>query len=74
MSPRAPRVTGNAVIAALLRGGYRRRKQTGSHVRLEGPNGQLVTVTRTDAILKPKTLASVLRQAGLSEDDLRRLL
>jgi predicted RNA binding protein YcfA (HicA-like mRNA interferase family) len=35
----------------------------------------LVTVPRHPSeILKPKTLAAILEQAGLSVDDLRRLL
>ena len=74
MSPRAPRVTGDAVIAALMRGGFRKLRQSGSHVRLKGPTGALVTVVRTGEILKPKTLESILVQSGLSIADLQRLL
>ena len=74
MSERAPRVSGDELIAALHRASFVRLRQEGSHVRLRGPNGQLVTVKRTRDILKPKTLASALRQAGWTFEDLRKYL
>ena len=71
MGQHAPRVSGDDFIAALLRAGFVRLRQEGSHVRLRGPKGELVTIMRTTKTLKPRTLASALRQAGWSVDDLR---
>ncbi|MGP6158253.1 MAG: type II toxin-antitoxin system HicA family toxin [Vulcanimicrobiaceae bacterium] len=58
----------------LERSGFERLRQEGSHVRLRGPRGELVTVKRTIDVLKPKTLASALRQAGWTVADLRARL
>jgi hypothetical protein len=41
-------------------------------VRLRGSTGELVTIPKTKETLKPKTLASALRQAGLTVEGLRR--
>jgi HicA toxin of bacterial toxin-antitoxin, len=48
----------------------------GGHAQLAHPTKPgLVTVPQhVGEILKPKTLATILEQAGLSVDDLRRLL
>jgi len=43
----------------------------GSHHYLEGPKGNLVTVpVHAGNILKPKNLKSILKQAGITVDDL----
>lgn len=74
MTQRTPRISGDELIAVLQRAGFQRLRQEGSHVRLIGPHGHLVTVKRTRETLKPKTLASALRQAGWSVEDLRTYL
>lgn len=76
MTPRQPRVSGKDVLAALHRAGFKELYIEGSHHYLERPdNGSLVTVpVHTNKILKPKTLKSILNQAGLSVDQLIELL
>jgi predicted RNA binding protein YcfA (HicA-like mRNA interferase family) len=55
------------VISVLERLGWRVVRQRGSHVRLELPDGlHPVTVPACRWEVDPKTLASILRQAGLS--------
>ncbi len=76
MSPRQPRITAAQLLRALRRDGWEIDRQRGGHAQLAHPTKPgLVTVPRhSSEILKPKTLAAILEQAGLSVDDLRRLL
>ena len=76
--PRQPRATGAETVRALQRAGWVVARQRGSHALLvhpDKPGRQPVTVpVHAGRILKPKTLASILDQAGLSVDEMRRLL
>jgi len=74
--PRAPRITGADVLRALRRLGWRQVRQRGSHVYLKHPDQpRLVTVPmHSGEVIKPKTLASILDQAGLQLDEFRQLL
>ncbi|AFM41938.1 putative periplasmic or secreted lipoprotein [Desulfosporosinus acidiphilus SJ4] len=76
MTPRQPRVSGKDVVAALRRAGFKELYIEGSHHYLERPdNKALVTVpVHSNKILKPKTLKSVLNQAGLTIEQLMELL
>lgn len=76
MTPRQPRVSGKEVAAALRRAGFKELYIEGSHHYLERPdNKALITVpVHTNKILKPKTLKSILNQAGLTVDQLIELL
>ena len=76
MSPRQPRITAAQLLRALRRDGWYQHHQSGGHLFLKHPTKPgLVTVSRhAGLIIKPKTLASVLDQAGLSVDQLRNLL
>jgi predicted RNA binding protein YcfA (HicA-like mRNA interferase family) len=76
MSPRLPRITAEDLLRALRRDGWLVDRQRGSHVRLWHPEKtRLVTVAyHAGRIIKPKTLESILEQAGMSVDELRRLL
>jgi predicted RNA binding protein YcfA (HicA-like mRNA interferase family) len=73
---RLPRVSGKDVVRALQRGGFRLVHVRGSHHYLEPPSGGLlVTVpVHGSRVLKPKTLKSILDHAGLTPDELARLL
>jgi predicted RNA binding protein YcfA (HicA-like mRNA interferase family) len=60
------------LIAALEKLGFERVRQKGSHVVLRrGSQGAIVPLHRQ---LKTGTLAGVLRQAGISADDLLDVL
>lgn len=74
--PRRPVVTGREAIRALEKAGYELTRQHGSHAILVHPDTEKVVTVPVQAgrELTPKTLSSILSQAGLSADELRRLL
>lgn len=76
MSPRLPSVSSKRLIAALKKSGYFIHHQTGSHIILKSENlprlRVVVPAGRKD--LKKGTLKNILRQAGLSVDELIELL
>jgi predicted RNA binding protein YcfA (HicA-like mRNA interferase family) len=76
VSPKLPRITSTQLLRALNRDGWVIDRQVGSHIQLWHSSKQgLVTVAyHPGKIVRLKTLASVLDQAGLTVDDLRRLL
>lgn len=76
MTPRQPRISGKDVVVALKRAGFVPVHIEGSHHYLEPPEGgALVTVpVHTNKILKPKTLKSIINQAGLSIQEFIELL
>ncbi|HOB73483.1 MAG TPA: type II toxin-antitoxin system HicA family toxin [Phycisphaerae bacterium] len=72
---RLPSLKPREVIAALQRAGFEILRQTGSHVHLRHP----VTRRRTLVAVHPRelhreVLKEILKQAGLTEDELRSLL
>lgn len=74
--PRLPRIPGTLVLHALRRAGFYEFHQAGSHVQLRHPAKPTLRVTvpfrRKD--LAPKTLKSILVQAGLAVEDFLELL
>jgi len=72
VSPRLPRLSGDEVAQALLRAGFVAVSQRGSHGKLRHPDGRtaIVPIHRELAI---GTLASILRQAGISAEELEAL-
>ena len=72
MSTKLPVVRGADLVRALRRDGWSELRTRGSHVRLER-NGAHVSVPLHDP-LRRGTLAAILEDAGISVDDLRRLL
>lgn len=76
MSDRLPAVTGAQLIAALEREGWFVKRIRGSHHVLRHPSiPRAVPVpVHGSRPLKRGTLLGILRAAGLSRDDLQRLL
>lgn len=76
MSDRLPAVTGAQLIAALKREGWFVKRIRGSHHVLRHPSiPRAVPVpVHGSRPLKRGTLLGILRAAGLSRDDLQRLL
>jgi len=75
VTARMPRVSGKDVVRALRRSGFTLTHIEGSHHYLVSPAGKLVTVpVHGKKILKPKTLKSILEQAGLTVEELINLL
>ena len=73
MSPALPQVSGAEVVRALGRAGFEQVSQRGSHVKLRHPDGPMAIVPLHRQLARG-TLHSILRQAGLSADQLRELL
>ena len=71
-----PVVRPRQLIRALERAGFFLHHTRGSHYYLKHPekSGVLVTVPYHSRDLKRGTLRAILRQAGLSPDELRELL
>ena len=76
MSPKLPRITADDFLRALRRDGWVETHQEGSHIQLRHPNkpGRVTVAYHRGDILNPKTLSRALEQAGLTVDELRRLL
>jgi predicted RNA binding protein YcfA (HicA-like mRNA interferase family) len=77
MVGRLPRVTASAALRALLRGGWYIDHQTGGHATLmhpDKPRRRVQVPRHAGVILKPKTLRSILNQAGLTLEEFGRLL
>lgn len=70
--------TARELRTALLRAGFVVLRQRGSHLRLErvemGGGPQRVTLSMHSGDVPPGTLRAILRETGITEADLRRLL
>jgi predicted RNA binding protein YcfA (HicA-like mRNA interferase family) len=65
--PKLPRTSGAAIVKALERLGFAMIRQSGSHVIMRrGAKGCVVPMHRE---VKVGTLAGILRQAEVSQDD-----
>ncbi len=75
--PRAPRITSADLLRALHRAGWTTSRQSGSHVILVHPQragARVVVPVHAGRILKPKTLAAILKSAEIAGDELPGLL
>jgi predicted RNA binding protein YcfA (HicA-like mRNA interferase family) len=73
--PRLPRVSGQKVVRALQKAGFRVLRITGDHAFLVNEQtGRRTVVGVSAGTLPVGTLASVLRQAGLNVGEFRGLL
>ncbi len=74
--PRAPRVTAPQLIRALQRAGFVRVRVHGSHWVFRHPESRrrVVVPYHRSRVLPPGTLANILRESGLTSDELERLL
>lgn len=66
---RLPRATAAEVLRKLKRAGFVIVRSSGSHHRLRNEEGRATTVAIHGGTLKPKTLATILDQAGLTIDE-----
>jgi len=73
--PPVPAVRGDRLVKALERAGFVVTRVSGSHHRLRHPDGRATTVPVHSGRDVPKgTLRSVLGDAGLTVDELLKLL
>jgi len=71
-----PRIPATLVIRALKRARFYEYHQSGSHIQLrhlDNPNLR-ITVPFHKKDLSPKTLKSIIKQAGITIDDFLKLL
>ncbi|MGH9069413.1 MAG: type II toxin-antitoxin system HicA family toxin [Acidimicrobiales bacterium] len=74
MTERLPVVSGAQLVAALGQVGWETVRQRGSHVRLKHPGRDIALVVPLHRELRRGTLAAIVRDAGLTREELRRLL
>ena len=73
--PRLPRVTGPELIRAFERAGYTVARTRGSHWILKNLDGKRVVIPHhATKVLPPGTVANILREAGLTRDELIDIL
>lgn len=73
--PPLPVVRSSALIKALQKAGFEVMRQRGSHVRLQHPDGRIVTVpVHAGQDVGRGLLRKILRDAELSVEELLRLL
>lgn len=74
MSPRHyPVMSGAQMMAALQRARFEHVSQRGSHVKMRDAGGR-VAIIPNHKELAQGTIRSILRQAGLSDEDFRKLM
>ena len=72
--PKLPRISGRKLAAALEKAGFKRVRTEGDHCFMHNPQtGRTVTVVLTRRTLSAGLISRILKQAGLSADDLREL-
>ncbi len=75
MSQRLPRVTADEIIRVLEKTGFTLARQSGSHKIYRSSTGKRVTLPyHKGKVLHPKVLASILKDANLSREDLKNKL
>jgi predicted RNA binding protein YcfA (HicA-like mRNA interferase family) len=74
--PKLPSISGERLVRALKRAGFIELRQKGSHVSLEKrtPEKNFRTVVPQHHTLAKGTLSDILRQAGLTVEQLLELL
>jgi predicted RNA binding protein YcfA (HicA-like mRNA interferase family) len=74
VSERLPVLSGERLVKALERAGWRSVRQRGSHVRMKHPERRVSLTVPLHKELKRGTLTGILNDAGLDSDQLRQLL
>ncbi len=69
-----PQVSGAEVVRALQKAGFTVRRQHGSHIIMRRGDPFAQTVVPNHRQIDRGTLRAILRQAGISVDELVRLL
>lgn len=74
--PKLPSISGERLVRALRRAGFIELRQKGSHVSLEKRSAEKVykTVVPMHSTLAKGTLSDILKQAGLTVEQLLNLL
>ena len=73
MTPVLPVLSGRDLVQALCRAGYSVRDRKGSHIHLRHPSRRSLTVPDHPEVARG-TLRAILKDAGLTADELLELL
>jgi predicted RNA binding protein YcfA (HicA-like mRNA interferase family) len=71
---KVPRASGQEVVAALTRIGFRVRRQHGSHIILRRDEPFAQTVVPNHREIDKGTLRAILRQVGIGVNEFKKLL
>jgi predicted RNA binding protein YcfA (HicA-like mRNA interferase family) len=71
---KVPRASGQEVVAALTRTGFRVRRQHGSHIILRRDEPFAQTVVPNHREIDKGTLRAILRQVGIGVNEFKKLL
>jgi predicted RNA binding protein YcfA (HicA-like mRNA interferase family) len=76
LMPPLPRITGRELVRALGKLGWQVVAQRGSHAHLKHPaqDGRVTIPLHAEETIGPGLLRSILSQAGVTADELRRVL
>ena len=75
MSEKLPRVTAAQVVKVIEKHGFSLVRQSGSHKIYKNTEGKRVTVPyHAGKIIHPKVLKSILRDAGLTIEEFKKIL
>lgn len=76
MSPKLPIVTAREVVRVAMKVGFVFDRQKGSHAVYyrEGDKARIVVPVHAGKTIKPKTLAGILEDMGLTAEEFRNLL
>ncbi|MCL4235501.1 MAG: type II toxin-antitoxin system HicA family toxin [Deltaproteobacteria bacterium] len=74
MSPPLPVVSGQDVVRALEKAGFRFRRQTGSHIVLRRDDPPTMVTVPNHKVLDRGTLRAIIRQSGLTVEEFLALL
>ena len=71
---RLPTLRPREVVRALEEAGFHRHRQSGSHLTMKHPDGRLAILPIHPSDLKREVMKAIIKQAGLSEEEFRKLL
>lgn len=71
---RPPQVRPKDLVKALLKAGFIKERQTGSHVYLKHSDGRLTSVSIHTGTIPLGTMRAILKQIKLKAEDLKKLL
>jgi len=74
MAPKIPQLKPKDVSKSLEKLGFVHTRTRGSHYRMKGPNGEMVTIPIHNRPIFIGTLKSILSQANISIDQLLKNL
>lgn len=69
-----PQVRPKDLLKAVLKAGFMKNRQTGSHVYLKHPDGRFTSISIHLGTIPTGTLRAILRQIKVEPEELKRFL